>query len=299
MSGPISYGTNGTILDKLTVNGNSLKGTSTMFPPENAARIGRVVAYWAEITPETAQKILDDVNQKNRKLRSLLSARYKREMNDGRWQITHQGIAFDTDGVLIDGQHRLLAIVESGIAITILVVEGLSPLARKATDQHGKRRPADSFAIVSSYENPELVGRVTSAINTFANGDSKPTYDVLEAVAETVNDGIMWAQSESIDRKKKLNSSPVIGAFVYAFKASPAVVQTLFRELNNGLFSDPHNPMKALYEFALNTRLDSNMIRLELFDKTLSAIHMCLNRESTKQLKAAQYRVDFFKALYR
>ena len=36
-----------------------------------------------------------------------------RDMKAGHWRLTHQGIAFDPAGVLIDGQHRLWAIVES------------------------------------------------------------------------------------------------------------------------------------------------------------------------------------------
>jgi len=30
-------------------------------------------------------------------------------MRRGEWMVTHQGIAFDTQGVLVDGQHRLAA----------------------------------------------------------------------------------------------------------------------------------------------------------------------------------------------
>jgi hypothetical protein len=39
--------------------------------------------------------------------------------------VTHQGIALDTDGVLIDGQHRLAAAVEADQPVDMLVITGV------------------------------------------------------------------------------------------------------------------------------------------------------------------------------
>ena len=48
------------------------------------------------------------------------------EIKTGAWKITHQGIAFSTDMVLLDGQHRLIAIqTKSSVTITKLVTFGL------------------------------------------------------------------------------------------------------------------------------------------------------------------------------
>jgi hypothetical protein len=35
--------------------------------------------------------------------------------------VTHQGIAFDTQGVLVDGQHRLAAIIEADRPVELTV----------------------------------------------------------------------------------------------------------------------------------------------------------------------------------
>ncbi len=42
-------------------------------------------------------------------------------MREGHWDTTHQGIAIASDGTLVDGQHRLLAIVESGVTVRMNV----------------------------------------------------------------------------------------------------------------------------------------------------------------------------------
>lgn len=38
-------------------------------------------------------------------------------MSRGEWMVTHQGIAFSSAGVLVDGQHRLAAVIEAEHAI--------------------------------------------------------------------------------------------------------------------------------------------------------------------------------------
>ncbi|GAA2484842.1 MULTISPECIES: hypothetical protein [Actinomycetes] len=58
------------------------------------------------------------------------------------WQLTHQGIALDgplDTGRLLDGQHRLNAIIKAGISVWIYVFEGLPETAFPVLDT-GKRR---------------------------------------------------------------------------------------------------------------------------------------------------------------
>lgn len=59
-----------------------------------------------DVTPEMAAKWLEG-NVLNRPLKQAHVDRLAREMAAGRWRLTHQGIAFDVSGCLIDGQHRL------------------------------------------------------------------------------------------------------------------------------------------------------------------------------------------------
>jgi len=46
--------------------------------------------------------------------------RFAREMNEGNWAVTPQGVAIDQHGCVLDAKHRLEAIVETGIAQTML-----------------------------------------------------------------------------------------------------------------------------------------------------------------------------------
>lgn len=75
-----------------------------------------------EISPETATAWLANNADFQRKLRQTVVDRYARDMLNGAWNLTHQGIAFDTKGRLIDGQHRLAAIVKAGVPVKMTVV---------------------------------------------------------------------------------------------------------------------------------------------------------------------------------
>lgn len=73
-----------------------------------------------EITPEIAKEMLE-TSRGNRKISRQKVDEYARDMAAGRWQITHQGIAFDTSGTLKDGHHRLNAVVKSGATVHMSV----------------------------------------------------------------------------------------------------------------------------------------------------------------------------------
>ena len=72
--------------------------------------------YWKKIfiTKELADQYLD-ANPRNRTKKIVNIDRLKNDLLHGRFECTHQGIAIAEDGELIDGQHRLVAISETGI----------------------------------------------------------------------------------------------------------------------------------------------------------------------------------------
>ena len=72
------------------------------------------------ITPNVAAKLLEN-NPSNRPVSRTKVAEYIRQLLNGEWQTTHQGILLGKGDILLDGQHRLLAIVECGVAVKCLV----------------------------------------------------------------------------------------------------------------------------------------------------------------------------------
>jgi hypothetical protein len=94
------------------------------------------------VTPEIATHFLQK-NQGNRDYRKSWVAHLSRIIKNGEWMVTHQGIALDKTGNLIDGQHRLLAIIDSGMPVQINVTYDAEANTYECIDLGVKRNLAD------------------------------------------------------------------------------------------------------------------------------------------------------------
>ncbi len=78
--------------------------------------------YTVHVTPELAALWLENRNDENYRQRIPRSiARFASDMEREQWSLTHQCIAFNSRGKLIDGQNRLAAIVASGKSVWMMV----------------------------------------------------------------------------------------------------------------------------------------------------------------------------------
>ena len=64
-------------------------------------------------------------NTNNVKVKPKVVSEYARQMKAGLWRFNGETIVFADDGVMLDGQHRLLAVIESGVSADFLVVKGI------------------------------------------------------------------------------------------------------------------------------------------------------------------------------
>jgi hypothetical protein len=85
------------------------------------------------VTPSLANEWLS-FNLHNRKINPNAVARLVSDMKNGRWQDNGESIKFDRENRLIDGQHRLLAIIASGVELRLLVVRNLEPASQQTID---------------------------------------------------------------------------------------------------------------------------------------------------------------------
>ncbi len=114
-------------------------------PDANLWRIKRFrFANVGIVTPTFARQALDLNFEDNRSLSPSRVARYSSEMKRGAWLIT-EPIKISSCGKLIDGQHRLAAVIESGQNVPFLVVTGYPFNTSSVLDQ-GKTRTAKNIA---------------------------------------------------------------------------------------------------------------------------------------------------------
>ena len=120
-------------------------------------------AAYQSITPEQASKWLE-TSAKNRLLNSTRVAMYAAAMVRGDWMLTNQGIAFDEFGALIDGQHRLHAIVKANVPVTMLVIESTPNRSQLVLDQGLKRTPHDQIALREGWQVYPIHSAVAKAM---------------------------------------------------------------------------------------------------------------------------------------
>lgn len=218
--------------------------------------------------PETAQRYLA-WNGQNRKMSKATVDRYAKAMTAGKWVANGETIKMSASGALIDGQHRLQAVVKSGETVPMFVMTGLDHEAFKTIDIGRKRTGGDILSIYS----PEYGGRnrrvLASTLRLLAsfsaNGvfnqaslhtfDHTDMIDVLERNPQII-DSIDYAQN--MKDASRLCPVPCLAVLHYLFKRKdPANALKFFYWLDTGLEIEKGNPVAALRSRLLNIRRQS------------------------------------------
>ena len=116
------------------------------------------------ITPEKAQRMLKD-NEHNRTLSEAATEKYAQAMIRGRWIENGAPICFSGD-TLLDGQHRLSALIKSGISRHFVVVSGLEKSAFTSFDT-GKSRSLSDVLSIQKQENEKTLAMTIRQHFTF------------------------------------------------------------------------------------------------------------------------------------
>lgn len=108
-----------------------------------------------DVTPDMAKDWLAKCNLINRPVRSAHVKHLARQMELGRWSNeTPQPIVFTRDGLLLDGQHRLLALVMSNQVVRFQVATVKNKEVFKYLDQGANRSNSDITGLHSSICGP-------------------------------------------------------------------------------------------------------------------------------------------------
>lgn len=114
-----------------------------------------------EISPEKAKKYLGDNYEYNRNIRAHVVKRYANDIVNGkwRWQVAPP-IIFDGQGRVIDGQHRLAAVVRSGRTVESYVIRGADEEDYKVIDSGIPRKAGDLLRDMPNSSHLGAVARI-------------------------------------------------------------------------------------------------------------------------------------------
>jgi hypothetical protein len=247
------------------------------------------------VTPQMASDWLK-LNTDNRPLRRSVVDGFKNTLLRGEYVSTHQGVAFSSAGVLLDGQHRLTAISElRDGAFEMLVVRGLSPAGFKVMDIGVRRTAADALK-----ENPRLVevARLAAVLSSTSKSTPSPTMllPYIEMIEPFHTELIEFCPTVS----KTWTAAPIRLAAVVAMLrgVDSDYVKTIYRAMVRADFSAMPPVAQSLYRahingtFQLADRVDVIARFLTVFDKKRASISKLYIRDKT--VATAILRETFF-----
>lgn len=132
------------------------------------------------ITKDIADSMLARNTKNYRKVNWNIVHKYARTMEQGLWKHNGEPIIFDENGLLKDGQHRLLAVLESGVPVKMLVVKGVDRDINTFDEGGGRtaaqRAKAEGLALSGS-----TLGAIAMILNTldrhvYIGNDEKVRY---------------------------------------------------------------------------------------------------------------------------
>lgn len=112
---------------------------------------GEVTSRMQDVTPEWAKRRLEETDaavlegkMPQRTRRPHLVDKHARAMQEGRWRTNGQSISLSPEGWVVNGQHRLAAVVKTGLTIRMIVALNV-PVDSFATIDMGGRTLPDVF----------------------------------------------------------------------------------------------------------------------------------------------------------
>jgi hypothetical protein len=161
------------------------------------------------VTPQMASGYLA-TNDGNRRVRKSHVAYFAGLIERGEWLATHQGIALSSSGRLLDGQHRLLAVVETGRAVPFMVAFDVPDETFTALDTGLIRNVSDVLSLPKSVASVALA-LLRVCVPYVGKTPPQRVRQVVDAVGDLINDVI-----ESTARKRLFSTSAIQAAAVYA-----------------------------------------------------------------------------------
>lgn len=130
--------------------------------------IARPIAAFQDVTPKLAEEWLSG-NTVNRRLRIDAVNQYANDMAAGRWTVSESAICFSPDGKLLNGQHRLTAIIQSGATVPMLVMRNVPVESMSNMDAGRKRTTADALGF-DGESNPHLLAAAARLALLYGDG---------------------------------------------------------------------------------------------------------------------------------
>ncbi len=243
-----------------------------------------------KVTPRMARGWLETVNTHNRKLREGWVSQLSRDMINGNWEPTHQGIAFDENGVLQDGQHRLAAAVKANRPVWMYVARNASS-EMAFIDLGAKRSQADILTLAG--ESGKVTNFDVATLRAMLRGNRSflppmtpaETKEALNAHCDAIDFAIKKMGSSGRVRGITTGTTRAVVARAY-YSTDHDKLGEFSQKLMGATWSGNGDmPIRLLWTYLVNqgSTRGGNDLR-DRYGKTERALHAFLNNEQITKL---------------
>lgn len=225
------------------------------------------------ITPEIAEALLGR-NTHNRNISQTNLENIVNSLRLGEWEFNGEAIKIAADGKILDGQHRLVACVTTGIAFKTLIVYGL-PESTQDTMDTGKSRTLANVLTLHGYKDAtKLAAIVTTIIRVettgymrgFSKGNDKGVVTRKQALARVEAEPALIELSGHTHKVAALcGTSAIPGALYYLLsKIDAEDADDFFEKLATGTGLQNGDAILALRNSLIASNSERGMRNLKL-----------------------------------
>lgn len=246
------------------------------------AKKGQVSARMVVVTPEIADFWLSpEINRSNRKVMLRHVKDISRDIANDRWMLNAQPISFtkdpfggDVEGLrLLNGQHRLRAVVDAGMEIEVPIAVNVSEDAFATFDTHAKKlvrtgdqsKPIDDRVMMAA---ARLQWREDQDISAYGTGPSPTASEFIDTLARhpKMADYFPRARRRGM---VEMGSAGVMTYFMYRVnREDPQIAPDFLDDLEFGENLTVDNPVHRLRQEILKGR--QKMSRKEILARLLA-----------------------------
>lgn len=263
------------------------------------------------VTPEWAAAIIEKHNQRilegkcrQRPVSQKTVAQYAADMKAGNWGVTGQGISFDEESNLLDGQHRLHAIIKAGVSIQMIIIWDLDTHVSKQIKtidvmDIGKKRQVAQQLRIDGFEYYAEIGSAARCLLMLASGNIARAYSPPQviAIANLMRNNIM----KTIQVLKKDNAPKtkrrghIIAPLVLFGTVEPDTAELFATEFNEMANLSKTSPVLQYARFLErpSTVKGGDHQRLVAMSALSSALFSYANEKRVEMIRGNQEHVEW------
>lgn len=217
------------------------------------------------ISPQMAEELLATTDH-NRNVSHARVLTLANLMRSARWQMNGETVIVSQSGKLLDGQHRMFAIIEYGSPVQMLIATG-APDDSFETIDTGRARTAADIAGMQGVANPKIMAAAAGMIwrlfyRTTINEPCSPqtVLDVIERFPALTKWCVYVANTKGA--RGILPGGSLLAALCYLedIAKKPRLAERFFEGISKGADLTEGSPILALRNRVMNLRASGGIV---------------------------------------